>query len=141
MMNASRSPRPNKYYIERQRKELPRKIAALFAEFGEGPVKAAVNRRPNPQRVGRPQVRDYVRMFTLWVVVEASAKLANGIGPACQVVEELGGVYEYRPPLWESLSNCFLRIKDVANGIRISYPMFHSYAYNKTTIRRQYYQA
>jgi hypothetical protein len=77
--------------------ELQEKIAALKAEFGEPLVKAEVNRRPRLKNSGRPKVRHYIRLFTLWLIVEALKTRENGkIDRACKAVEEMGGIFEHR---------------------------------------------
>jgi hypothetical protein len=38
-------------------------IADLINNFGLGPVKQGINRRPRPQEVGRPKAWDETRLF------------------------------------------------------------------------------
>lgn len=110
--------------------ELQERLAQLKAEFGEGLVKAEVNRRSKPKRVGRPHVRNYIRLFVLWIVVEASAKLKKAkIDQTCQFIEKMGGVFEY--------GGYNVRSYDPSNY----QAFFHAFAVKGSTIRRLYYEA
>jgi hypothetical protein len=116
--------RPEKYA------ELRDIIAELKAEYGERLVKAEANRENKPNKTGRPETWSYIRLFTLWVVVEACAKFkAAKIDEACRFVEGMGGVFEYTG--YDASSY------DPSNFQHF----FRAFAAKYSTIRRLYYRA
>jgi hypothetical protein len=76
-------------------KGLQETIADLVASCGLGPVKAAVNRRPEPQDVGRPKVWHQFRLYTLWLIVKTWALRENHkIDRACKRLAKIGGLVQ-----------------------------------------------
>src|ERR1700730_16775624 len=60
------------------------------------PAKPAGERENDAALTPTPGARS-IRLFTLWTVVEASAILKDGkIDRACELVEKMGGVFEYK---------------------------------------------
>jgi hypothetical protein len=106
-------------------------IAYLKAEYGEDPVKAEVNRGSKPKRIGRPEIRNYIRLFALWIMVKASSKLnSDKIDRSCQFIAKMGGVFEYTGEYDSKLHNL--------NNYESS---FCVWVQKSTTIKRLYYIA
>jgi hypothetical protein len=67
-------------------------VAGLVGDFGLGPVKQEINRRPKRKDNGRPKVWDNYRLFSLWLIVQTWALRGNlKINGACGAIEKAAG--------------------------------------------------
>jgi hypothetical protein len=91
---ASTAPRPSHAEYQKMKEE----IAALIERYGRDLIKAELNRRPpkeDPKPPGRKKKWDQINLLSLWLIVEALAKLEKtNIRQACKILQNAGGIYE-----------------------------------------------
>src|ERR1700730_6396935 len=79
-------------------KEFQEQIAAFIAKFGVDRIKAMVNRRPEPNPTGRPKKWDYVKLFSLWCIVQSFVQNTQDqdqiekIRNSCRLIKQHGGI-------------------------------------------------
>jgi hypothetical protein len=63
-------------------------LEELVNDFGLGPVRQEINRRPRPLENGRPKVWDDHRLFSLWLIVQTWVLAGScNVNAACKALE------------------------------------------------------